>query len=356
MTKIRGISIGHRPTNWTVIAVVVVAAALLGALSAAGAAAQGQPLYAGKTIELVVGFSAGGGYDSPARLMARFMEGHLPGNPKIVARNMPGGGSRTAAGYLANIAPKDGTAIGTVDQSLPLQQALGEPLQFDAAKLTWIGNLAAGTNVLGTWHASGVKTIEDAKRTEVTIGATGSGSSQQPKMMNVLLGTKFKIILGYPGGNEINLALERGEVAGRTNTWASFKAARPDWIRDGKINILVQIGLTKATDLPNVPLLMELAGNDEDRAMLKLLSAPATIGRPIVSTPNLPPAAAQALRQAFDATVRDPAFLQEAEKQKMEINPMSGEELQRIIADVVAAPQPVKEKLASLLGSIGEQR
>jgi tripartite-type tricarboxylate transporter receptor subunit TctC len=311
--------------------------------------------YAGKTVEMIIGFSAGGGYDNPARLLAHFMEGHLPGNPKIVPRNMPGGGSRTAAGYVFNIAPKDGTVLATVDQSLPLQQTLGEPLQFDAAKLTWIGNLAAGTNVLGVWSASGVKTIEDAKHKDVTIGATGSGSSQQPKVMNALLGTKFKIILGYPGGSEINLAIERGEVDGRTNTWASFKASKPDWIRDGKINILVQIGLTKAPDLA-APLLMDLGKTEEDRAMLKLLSAPATIGRPIVSTPGLTPAVTKTLRDGFDATVKDPAFLKEAAKQKIEINPMTGAELQAIIADVVAAPRPVAEKLAALLGNVGAQK
>lgn len=328
-------------------------------LSAGAGAAQAQAvkeMYAGKTIEMIIGFSAGGGYDTPARFLARFMESHIPGTPKIVPRNMPGGGSRTAAGYVFNVAPKDGTVLATIDQSLPLQQALGESLQFDASKLTWIGNLVAGTNVLATWHTSGVRTIEDARRKEVTIGATGSGSSQQPKIMNVLLGTKFKIILGYPGGNEINLALERGEVAGRTNTWTSFKTAKPDWIRDKKINILVQIGLTKAADLPDVPLLMDLASNDEDRGMLKLLSAPATIGRPIVSTPNLDQAHRQVLRDAFSATVRDPAFLQEAAKQKLAINPMSGEELQTVVAEVVAAPPPVARKLASLLGSIGEAR
>lgn len=338
------------------VAIVFGVVTLVAAPKGAAQAQDGNALYAGKSIDLIIGFSAGGGYDAPARLLARFMDGHIPGQPKIVPRNMPGGGSRTAAGYVFNVAPKDGSVLATVDQSLPLQQALGEPLQFDAARLTWIGNLAAGTNVLGTWHASGVKTIEDAKRTDVTIGATGSGSSQQPKMMNVLLGTKFKIILGYPGGSEINLAIERGEVAGRTNTWASFKSAKPDWIRDKKINILVQIGLAKAPDLPDVPLLMDLGATADDRAMLKLLSAPATIGRPIVSTPNLAPAVAQTLRDAFAATVKDAAFLQEADKQKIEINPMSGEALQAIIADVVAAPRPVAEKLRSLLGGIGEAR
>ena len=316
----------------------------------------GKDLYAGKSLEMIIGFSAGGGYDAPARLLVRHYENHLPGKPKIVVRNMPGGGSRTAAGYVYNVAPKDGTVLATVDQSLPLQQALGENLTFDAPKFTWVGNLAAGTNILMVWAASGVKTIEDAKRTEVSIGATGSGSSQQPKMMNILLGTKFKIILGYPGGNEINLALERGEVTGRTNTWASIKAAKPDWLRDGKINVIVQIGLNRAPDLPNVPLLMDLASNEDDRSMLKLLSAPATIGRPILSTPGLAAPVKEVLRTAFNATMKDPAFLEDAEKQKTEINPMTGEDLERIITDIMTVPTPVAQKLGSLLGSVGEAR
>jgi tripartite-type tricarboxylate transporter receptor subunit TctC len=337
-------------------AMTLVGAVVLPCAQAAAQGSAGESLYAGKTIDMIIGFSAGGGYDRPARLLAQFMEGHLPGNPTIVPRNMPGGGSRTAAGYVYNVAPKDGTVLATIDQSLPLQQALGEQLQFDAAKFTWVGNLVANTNVLGVWSASGVKTIEDAKRKEVTIGATGSGSSQQPKIMNVLLGTKFKIILGYPGGSEINLAIERGEVMGRTNTWASFKSSKPDWIRDGKINILVQIGLSKASDLPDVPLLMDLGKTAEDRAMLKLFSAPATIGRPIVSTPGLPGPTVKILHAAFSATVKDPAFLKEAKKEKIAIEPMSGADLQAIVAEVIATPRPIAEKLHSLLGGIGGGR
>ena len=181
---------------------------------------------------------------------------------------MPGAGSRAAATWVYNVAPRDGTVLATADQSLSLQQAAGDKrIKFDTTKFIYIGNPNVENNTTATWHASGIKTIEDAKRREVTMGATGgSTSSQYPKAMNALLGTKFKIILGYPGGNDINLAMERGEVDGRgSNSWASWKATRPHWLAEKKINILVQIGLKKAPDLPDVPLLMELGTNDEDR-------------------------------------------------------------------------------------------
>jgi hypothetical protein len=274
-------------------AVLVRLAAVLTAAMAyapAGVNAQGsvEEFYKGKTISLVIGYSAGGGYDTYARLVARFMGDHIPGKPQIVPRNMPGASSRVAVAYVYSVAPKDGTVLGTGDQSLALAQAMGEKLQFDVSKLIYIGNPSAENNTTVTWHTSGVKTIEDARKQEVPMGATGrSPSSQYPRVMNAVLGTRFKIILGYPGGNEINLAMERGEVAGRgSNNWASWKATRAEWLRDKKINILVQVGLTKAPDLPDVPLLMDLATNEEDRAVLRLLSSPAAVGRPIFTTPD----------------------------------------------------------------------
>jgi len=336
------------------IGAVAAAATLCGANAASAQSAD--PFYRGKTVSMYVGFAPGGSYDLYARLLTKFMVNHIPGNPAMVPHNMPGGGSRAVAGYVYNVAPKDGTVLATIDQSLPLQQAMGEKLNFDAARFAWIGNMAAGTNVLTTWHTSGVTTIEDAKSKEVPLGATGSGSSQQPKMMNLLLGTKFKIVLGYAGGSEINLALERGEVAARTNTWASTKATSSQWLRDGKMHVIAQIGLMKAADLPDVPLLMDLAANEDDRTMLKLLSAPATIGRPFVSTPGLTADRIKILRAAFDATVRDPALLAESERSRLDVTPMSGADLERIIGEVMSAPPALAGRLAEMLGGIGEQR
>lgn len=339
------------------IAVAGLAATALG-LAALGTPAKAdsvEDFYRGKTIDLIIGYTPGGTYDLYARLVAEFLGDHIPGKPRIVARTMAGGGSRIAAGYIAKVSPKDGTVIGTADQSLSVEQAMGDTsLQFDTRSLIYIGNPEADNNTTVTWYTSSVKTIEDATKREVTMGATGgSTSSQYPKAMNALLGTKFKIVVGYPGGNDIDLALERGEVEGRgSNSWSAWKATHPDWVRDKKINILVQIGLTKAPDLPDVPLLMDLAKNDQDRAVLKLLSAPTTIGRPLFTTPDVPPERVKALRDAFDATMKDPAFIAQAQKQNFDINPVAGEEMQKIVADIVASPKPLTDKLNDIIGGI----
>ena len=334
---------------------VAVAAGLAGgaALALAGpAGAQSvEEFYKGKTISLVIGYSAGGGYDAYARLVARHMGDHIPGKPTIVPRNMPGAAGRVASAWVYNVAPKDGTVLATADQSLALAQAMGEKLQFDTTKFIYIGNPSAENNTTVTWHTSPVKTIEDAKKQEIAVGATGgSTSSQYPLAMNAVLGTKFKVIMGYPGGNDINLAMERGEVAGRgSNSWASWKATRAEWLKDNKINILVQIGLRKAPDLPDVPLLMDLAANPDDRAVLRLLSSPSQIGRPIFTTPGVPEDRVKALRNAFDVTVKDPAFLEEAKKAGLEIDPVSGSELQEVVGEIVATPEAIAKRLGAII-------
>lgn len=333
----------------------------LAAVMALCAPAQAQQsiesVYKGKTIDFYIGFSPGGGYDFYARLLARFMGEHIPGKPNIVAKNMAGGGSRTAASFMYSVAPKDGLALATVDQATPVQQAVGDPtIKFDTAKFNFIGNPVVDNNVVVTWHASGVKTIEDATKKEYPIGATGfNTSSQYPQALNIVAGTKFKIILGYPGANEINLAMENGEVAGRgSNSWASYKATKPDWIRDKKMHVLVQIGLQKAADLPDVPLLMDLAKNEADRAALKLLSAPPDIGRPVFAPPGVPAERVKALRDAFDATMKDQAFLDAAKREGLEIDPVSGEQLQKIVNEILSAPQAVRDRLATLI-DVGPQ-
>jgi tripartite-type tricarboxylate transporter receptor subunit TctC len=318
-----------------------------------------EDFYRGKKLDMIIGYSAGGTYDLYARLVARQLGNYLPGNPTIVPRNRPGGGSRTAITWLYTAAPRDGTVLATGDQSLSVEQAMGDKqLKIDTRELTYIGNPMADNNTTAVLSTSPVKTIDDAKRIEIPLGATGgSTSSQYPKAMNALLGTKFRIILGYPGGNDINLAMERGEVAGRgSNAWGAWKSTRPEWVRDKKLNILVQIGLTKAPDLPDVPLLMDLAKNDDDRAVLKVLSAPTTIGRPVFTTPGVPEDRVKALRAAFDKMVRDPAFLDQAKKENLEINPVSGEELQRIVADIVATPKKIADRLNEIIGGIEQNR
>ncbi|MBX9740377.1 MAG: hypothetical protein K2X62_09905 [Beijerinckiaceae bacterium] len=319
--------------------------ATLASVTAAHAQAD---FYAGKTIDLLIGYSAGGGYDAYARLVARHMGNHIPGKPNIVPRNMPGGGGRVLGGYMTSIAPKDGTAIATVDQSLSLQQALGDAsVRFDNSKFGWIGTPIADNNTLVTWHTTGVATVDDARKKEVVVGATGENTSAQyPRAMNALLGTRFRVIIGYPGGNDINLAMEREEVGGRgSNNWPSWKATRPLWLKEKKINLVVQIGLRKEPELPDVPLLFELGKTEEDKAALRLLSAPVAIGRPLFTTPGVPSERLAMLRKAFDDTMKDPAFLDEAKKQNLDIAPSSGEELQKIVAEILATPKPAIDLL-----------
>ncbi len=335
-------------------ATAVVAAAAVIAISAARADPV-EDFYRGKSIDLVIGYSPGGSYDLYARLVGRFLGDFIPGKPKIVIRNMPGGGSRVAAKYVFDIGLKDGTVIGTGDQSLAVEQAMGDKsLPVDVNKFQYIGSPIAENNVTAAWYTSGIKTLDDAKTRDVPTGATGgSTSSQYPKAMNALLGTKFKLIMGYPGGNDINLALEKGEVQVRgSNAWGAWKATRPDWVRDHKLNVLVQIGLTKAPDLPDVPLLMDLAKNDGDRAVLKLLSASGGVGRPFFVAPGVPAARVAALREAFDKMVKDKAFLDTAAAEKFEIVPVTGEDLQRIVADIASTPKSVSDRLTEIIGGI----
>jgi tripartite-type tricarboxylate transporter receptor subunit TctC len=315
--------------------------------SPASAADPVAEFYKDKSIDLYIGFTEGGGYDLYARLVGRHITKHIPGQPRVVPKQMVGAGSRTAAAYVYNVAPRDGTVLATADQSLAIQQALGEDIKLDNNKFQWIGNPNADINTLAVWHTAGVKTIDDAKKKEVVVGATGPNTSAQyPQVLNTMLGTRFKIITGYPGGADVNLAMERGEVMGRgSNAWASWKSTHPQWLRDKKVDILVQIGLKKADDLPDVPLLMDLATNPDDRAALMLLSAGTAIGRPLFSTPDVPKERVEALRRAFDATMKDPAFLADAKKADLDLNPVSGEELQKIVADVVATPAPIAKRL-----------
>ncbi len=318
-----------------------------------------ESFYRGKTIDIVIGLTPGGGYDAYARLVGRFLSKYIPGNPSIAARNMPGGGSRTAASYVYNVAAKDGTVIGSADQSFPLQQALGDPtILFDNNRLVWIGNPDSDNNTVVTWHASGVRSIDDARKTVVAMGSTGvNTSSQYVEAMNRIAGTRFRIIMGYPGANEINLAMENGEVGGRgSNSWSSWKATKPDWLRDGKINIILQVGIERNGEIPDVPLLLDFARDDLDRAALLALSAPPAIGRPLFTAPGVPAERVRALREAFDAVMRDPEFLDQARQQNLEINPVSGAKLQEIVARMTSLDKPTAQRLKDIVGGLEEPR
>jgi tripartite-type tricarboxylate transporter receptor subunit TctC len=299
--------------------------------------------YRGKTVRLVIGYGAGGGYDVYGKFFARYLGEHIPGKPTVIAQNMPGAGSRSAANWLYKVAPKDGTVLAVLGQATPADQALGQPgVQFDARQFNWIGNMVAVNNIMITWHESGVRTIDEARKKTLAIGATGAASPSvlYPTVANNLLGTQFKIVSGYPGGGDIMIAMERREVDGRgSDSWASLKSNNPAWIKDKKVNILFQVGPRREADLPDPPLLTELAQNEEQKQILEVISGDAAVGRPILTAPDVPAERVRALRKAFDDTMRDPAFQAAAKKANMYFNAIGGEELQQIVTRIVS-PSP----------------
>ncbi len=324
------------------IRTIVWAAAAFAAVATAAHAQDVAGFYRGKQITLVIGYGPGGGYDIYARMLGRFLGAHIPGHPTIVPQNMPGAGSRSAANWLYRVAPQDGSVIATLGQATPTDQALSQPgVQFDARKFNWIGNTSVVNNIMYATAASGVSTFAQAKTKSLAIGATGASSPSvlYPQVSNNLLGSKFRIIAGYPGGGDINIAVERHELDGRgSNSWASMKATHPEWLSNHIINILFQIGPRREADLPDVPLWTELATNDDQRQILALLSGDVSVGRPILTPPNVPAERVKALRQAFDDTMRDPQFIAAAKQAHMEMVPMGGVELQKTVGDIVAAP------------------
>jgi tripartite-type tricarboxylate transporter receptor subunit TctC len=319
---------------------------------AAGAPAGAQSVadfYSGKTVRLVIGYGAGGGYDVYGKMLARALGEHIPGKPTVIAQNMPGAGSRNAANWLYKVAPKDGTVLAVLSQATAIDQALGQPgIQFDARHFNWIGNMVAVNNIMIAWTESGLRTIDDAKKRAFAIGATGASSPSvlYPTVSNNLFGTQFRIVSGYPGGGDIMIALERREVDGRgSDSWASLKANNPAWIQEGKINILFQVGPRRETDLPGPPLLMELAQNDEQRQILEVVSGDVAIGRPVLTAPDVPADRVRALRKAFIDTLNDPAFRELAKKANMYFNPIEGEELQQIVGRILSPSPEIIEKV-----------
>jgi tripartite-type tricarboxylate transporter receptor subunit TctC len=327
-------------------------AALIGAaavlLTAGAAAAQSvADFYKGKTVTLTVGTDAGGGYDQYARTLARHMGRHIPGNPSFVTKNMPGAGGLQANNRIYRVAPKDGTEFGTAHRGIPILPLLGQADDYDASKFTWIGSMNQEISVCYSWHTSPVKTFEDLRKTELIVGTTGKGadlSSFEQPLIN-LLGAKLKVIHGYEGGQNIDRAVEQGEIQGRCGvSWSSMKARNTQWIKDKTVNILVQLGIGKHEDLPDIPTAQDFAKSPEDKIILDLLLTPQLIGRPYFAPPGLPADRARALRDAFNATLTDPELLAEADKQKLEIELIKGEQIEKLINQAYAAPAPVIAK------------
>jgi tripartite-type tricarboxylate transporter receptor subunit TctC len=323
------------------------------AVSLFAVSAQAQPFYEGKTITIITSTGAGGGYDVTARLLARHMPRYIPGTPMMIVQNMPGGGNVLATNHMYTIAPKDGTMIATLHNAMPLHQVLdGNGVRYDASKFNWLGSTGSENEVLFTWHTTGVKTIEEARKKEVILGGTGAGSGIViiPIAMNNLLGTKFKIVMGYKSSEDLNLALQRGEVEARAFSLTSIKGSRADWVSEKKINFIAQAGVHRAHELPDVPLLTELAKSEEQREILMLISSPPALGRPFAAPPGVPADRLAILRQAFEQTLKDKAFLEEAEKLKIDIDPMGGEEVGQIVRDVVNAKPDVVAKARAMMG------
>ena len=312
-------------------------------LSASANAETAEDFYRGKTINILIGFSAGGGYDLYARLLSRHLGRHMPGNPTVVAQNMPGAGSLKAALNVYSVAPKDGLTLATVSRSV-----VTDPLligsNIDPLKLTWLGTITSETSVCATWNTSPVKTWDDMFKREFTLGsgAVGDDTAGFALIMRNVFGAKVKLVTGYPGGNDVNLAMQRQEVDGRCGwSWTSLKSQK-QWLPN--INLLVQFNLERNPDLPNVPMALERAKDDQQRQVLRLLIAPQYVGRPFFSSPDIPPERKAALRAAFDETMKDPEFLAEAAKADMEISPVSGAKIDAFIAALYKTPQDVVKK------------
>ena len=326
----------------TIVAAVCVLAAGTQPARAQNAVAD---FYRGKTVTLTVGYSSGGGYDTYARIVARHLGKHIPGNPQIVVQNAPGAGSMRAANTLYNVAPKDGTAIGMFGRGIALEPLIGSsPAQFEAQKFLWLGSGTEEAAVVVVWAAKGIKTWADMTSKPFTVGGEGTGSDPDvyALMLRNVFGVKLKLVSGYPGTAEMALAIERGEVDGRASwSWSSLKSLKPDWISGNKLSLPVQLNLTKSPDLPEVPLLGEFATTERQRQIMKLVLSRQTMGRPFMAPPGIPADRAKALRDAFDATMKDPEFLAEAKLRGQEVNPVSGGALDRMLAELYATPKDV---------------
>jgi len=336
------------------LTVRAVGALMLGLASVvAGRADTVADFYRGRTIELYVGYSTGGGYDIYARMLARHMGRFIPGNPTLVVKNMEGAGSLRLANWLANAGPRDGSAFGTIGRGTSFDPILGQPgAQFMGPDFNWLGSMNHEVSVCASWHTSGVATFQDMQRKELVVGAVSANDDtmQFAKVLNSLLGTKLKIVSGYPGGNDVVLAMERGEVNGRCGwSWSSVLTAHMAWWKENKIVILVQLALAKHPDLPEVPLVTDLAKNDAQRQMLRMIFARQVMGRPFLAPPGVPAERVAALRKAFMDTTADKDFLADAEKAKLEINPVDGEKVQALVKEIYATPPEVAKQAAAAL-------
>jgi tripartite-type tricarboxylate transporter receptor subunit TctC len=329
-------------------ALLVFALVLAGPARADGVA----DFYAGRTLSVIVGHSVGGGYDLYARLLSRFLGRHIPGHPTVVVQNMPGAGGLRAANYLYAAAPKDGSVIATFSRSIPTFPLLSPPAAFDATKFTWIGSLSSDTSLCLTGSKSPVKNWRDMLSMPSVMGGQSMASDADiyARLYKNVLGARIKLVSGYPGTNDITLAMERGEVDGICGlSWGTIKVAHPDWVSGKTVNLLLQAGLKKDAELPDLPLALELVDEPEKKQMLTLHFAPQGMGRPFAAPPGIPADRRAALIKAFDAMTKDPDLLAEARRERMDVNPMTAEEIDMLLKELYATPADVVAKAAKAI-------
>lgn len=320
---------------------------------AANASAQSaSDFYKGKQITMLVAAGAGGGYDTYARTLARHMSKHIPGNPVIVAKNVPGAGGLIGASALYNTVTRDGLTFAAFTNGIGLDPLFRKfPGRFEPLKFAWIGSIGKLMNVCVTWHTSPVKTIQQAQQKQVIVSASAatSNSVMMPKITNALLGTKFKVVTGYADA-DVPLAMEKGEVEGVCGlSYTTLKATHPDWFRDHKINLLLQVGLTKFPDIPDVPSALDLVSDTATKRVLELILTRQETGRPFAAPPGVPADRVALLRQAFDATMKDPAFMADAKRLQMEVDPLSGAEVEALLRKAYASPPDIIARAAPLI-------
>lgn len=333
------------------LALAFTASLIAGAAGSASAQTAGG-YYAGKTVQMIIGFGPGGGYDLWARTVARHINKHLPGNPTVVSQNMPGAGSYTAAAHIFSAAPKDGTVIGIIARDAPLGPLTGqEGARFEPTKMSWLGTPTTETNVCIAYKTAQVKTAQDLFSKQLILGDTGPGTGTHtyPKALAGILGMKFKLIGGYPSSSDVFLAMERGEVDGICESLDSVSGKRPDWISTKTVTLLFQAGPKPNPEIKDVPFILDFAKTAEDKSALEFLYAGQGIGRPFVAPPDLPPPTLKMLRDAFNATMKDPEFIAEVKQRKLDLQPATGEELEALIKRLYATPKPLIEKIGQLI-------
>jgi tripartite-type tricarboxylate transporter receptor subunit TctC len=308
--------------------------------------------YRGRTLTVLVGHSAGGGYDLYARMLARFLGRYIPGQPAVVAQNMPGAGGLRLANYLTAVAPKDGSVIGTFSRSIPTLPLLAPPAAFDGTRFTWIGSMSGDTSLCLTGAKSPIRTWRDLLTMPSVMGGQSAGSDSDiyARLYKNVLGARIKLVTGYPGTNDTTLAMERGEVDGICGlSWGTIKIAHPGWVKDGSVSFLLQAGLKKDAALPDVPFVLDVVDDPERKQVLYLHFAPQAMGRPFAAPPGIPDERKAALIRAFDNAMKDPELLAEAAREKMDINPMLGEEIDALLKTLYATPAGVVAKAAKAI-------